>query len=62
MKNPKKLIIRDVLGTIIASRPLEEGKNIILINGSDLNSNKVCRCNIVIESQTVATKTLVILE
>jgi len=61
-KNPKELIIRDVLGKVIARRPLEEGKNIILINGSDLNNNKVCRCDIVIESQTVASKTLVMLE
>ena len=60
--NPKELIIRDVLGNVITSRPLNNGKNEFMINGSDLNNNRVCRCDIVIESQTVASKTLVVLE
>ena len=60
--DPKELIIRDVLGIVITSRPLNKGKNEFMINASDLNNNKVCRCDVVVESQTVASKTLVVLE
>ena len=61
-KNPKEMIILDILGKVITSRTLNEGKNVFLINGSDLNNNKVCRCNIVIGSQIAASKNLVMLE